>query len=522
MAFAAAPLDGADAVDAVERKLRLLEKFAVAHRGGLPDLGAPRVFRTDKALFNAVESTLVRIERIAATVPKVVSTGRSHIQAAVVDYDPGEAFTKGVAAAVAQLVAAAAEIGKLGGEFGEAAIVVKEQSDLFRLSVEAEAALISRASKMAKPADPVVFKEECQALVDASADAAELKYDVDVRSPLHNHVMSLADAAAALGWVVSGAALKHARDYKAIVNTQAEDILSRYIDLGCNPVHSEFAESLNAVMDAVCKYVEKEHPAGLRWNYAAGATPLGYRRANRTMAKDAHPIGDFYRLMHSALTEFVLTSRELGGTLAKIAEPMLNIYVEMAKVIEVASNKIHPPGDGGGELRMLLMPVQHELTPLIAILEKVDKADKYREHAIVVQEFIAVMQWCTSTLQKMSPVGYIIDIEAVTVLYIDRLERDLPKGNGYISTLHRRWACSVRQMMVELKEYVKVHHPNELMFDTQRSRKSVDALVRSVNLTNQLKKLKLESKSKRWVRGSRTRTVRGGGKRSFPAWVRSG
>lgn len=519
----AVPADADAALEAVERKVRALEIFAVHHRLGgadLPPLPAPRIFRNDRALYNAIDSTIVRIENIANSLPKVITAGRSHIQAKLIDYDPGEVFQRQLDPPLQQLKKAAAEIGKLTGEFGEAATTILEQTTLFEKSVHAEAKVVSKAARMAKPANPAILKKECVELVDASADAAELKYDINVRSPLHNHAMALSDASAALGWVVAPASLKHARDYKAIVNTLAEDILSRYIDLGCNPVHSDFAESLNGVMDALLKYVEKEHPAGLRWNYAAGATPAGYRRAQRNLRKDSHPIGDFYSLIHGGLTEYIVISRELGGVLKQACQYLQGAYEETAKVIETTSNRARPHKDTDAALRMLLMSVQHELTPLVALLDKVPKEDRYAQHCVTLREFIHVMQWCTATTQKMSPVGYIIDVEAVTVLYIDRLEKDIGAGNDYVSQRHREWTASLRKMLNELKEYVKLHHPNELMFDTQRSRRSIDALVQSVSLSSQLTELKKKSTSSKWTRGTVTKAVRGGRRVSVPGWVK--
>ncbi|PXF48651.1 hypothetical protein BWQ96_01503 [Gracilariopsis chorda] len=510
-------------IDILERKLRALEEYAVKYRLGgnpLPPY-QPRVFRSDRALNNAIEASLVRIENVADYLPRVVATGRSHIQAKVIDYDPGELFLKQMAPPVQQLKKAAEGIALLGKEFGKPCTIVLEQTNLFEASVKAEGALVSRASKMAKPSDPAVFKAECEDLVDKSADAAELKYDIDARSPLHNHTMALADVAAALGWVVAPTPLKHARDYKVIVNNLAEDILSRYIDLGCNPIHSDFAEALNAIMDVLVKYVEKEHPAGLRWNYAQGSTPLGYRRAKRILRKDSHPIGDFYQLMHSGLTEFILLSRELGGVLTSISAYTQSTYEEMAKMVETASKRKRPRSDVEAALRMLLVSVQHELGPLVSTLERVPEDDKYARHCQVLREFVNCLLWCTATLQKMSPVGYIIDVENITLVYLDKLERDICVDEGYISRLHRSWINSVRKMLTEMKEYVKLHHPNELMFDTQRSRKSIDGLIASVALTNQLEELREKSNTKKWVRGAKEKMVLGGVRRMVQTWITS-
>lgn len=509
-------------VDVLERKLRILEEFAVKHRldgNQLPALQT-RTFRNERALKYAIESSLVRIENIANSLPRVVSTGRSHIQAKVIDYDPGELFLQRMQLPTEQLKKAAEGIALLSKEFGSACGTILEQTTLFEASIKSEAALVSRAAKMAKPSDPTVFKRECQDLVEKSADAADLKYDIDVRNELHNHAMALADSSAALGWVVAPTPLKHAKEYRVIVQNISEDIQSRYIDLGCNPIHSDFAEALNAILDELVKYVEKEHPAGLRWNYAQGSTPLGYRRAKRVMRKDSHPIGDFYQIMHGGLTEFMLVCRELGGPLPKISSLTQSAYEEMAKMIEVASSRKRPRTDTDAALRMLLASIQHELNPLISALEDVGEEDKFAPHCMAFREFVNSLLWCTGTLQKMSPVGYIIDVENIVLLYLGRLEKEeFCKDNGYISRLHKSWIKSVKKMLSEMKDYVKLHHPNELMFDTQKSRKSVDKLIASVSLTRQLEEMRIKSKSCKWKQASKEVKIRGVA-RVVKAWIK--
>eukprot|EP00171_Calliarthron_tuberculosum_P014689 IDg14689t1 len=88
MAFATKALDIDDLLISVERKLTTLEIFAKNEGNGgaeLPALVRRRSFRNDKALYNAVDSAMLRIEKIAATIPKTANAGRSHIQAAVID-----------------------------------------------------------------------------------------------------------------------------------------------------------------------------------------------------------------------------------------------------------------------------------------------------------------------------------------------------------------------------------------------------------------------------------------------------
>ncbi len=59
-------------------------------------------------------------------------------------------------------------------------------------------------------------------------------------------------------------------------------------------------------------------------------------------------------------------------------------------------------------------------------------------------------------------------------------------GTTYRARVHHEWVESVRKMLVELKEYVRTHHPNELMFDTGRSRRSFEEIRKKKTLTNQI------------------------------------
>lgn len=525
MAFdSLAPLDVGDAVEAVDRKIQSLEacalkRLAVGTR--LPVLDCDKSFRSSRALFNAVDSTVLRLEKLAAALPRAAAEGRSHIQADLIDYDPGELFYERVEPSLSHIISAAQQISLLTSEFGGACAVVREQAELLGACARAEATIISKAANMAKPHNPEALKQECEPLVDASADVSELKYDVEVRSPLHNHAMALADTAAALGWIVSPAPLKHVRDYKGIITSLTEAILASYIDLGCNAVHSDFAEALNCVTAAIVEYVTKEHPAGLRWNYASGATPLGYRRAEQKVDANAHPIGDFYKLIHSGVAKYYSCSREFGEAVAKQAEAVVGAYTQLAKAIEVASNKAQPAGAGGGELRMLLMSVQHELTALDAVKEETQPNYRYIDHVNVTSEFISVMQWCTSTINKMSPVSFIIDIQGVTNLLLDKLvvahAGPVLPNETYSISLHREWADAVRGMLTELLEYVKTHHRNGLMFDTRRSRKSMDDLNRRTTVTAQLEAVKNKSTAKKWRPGTAI-VFRQGRRKQVNAW----
>eukprot|EP00171_Calliarthron_tuberculosum_P013115 IDg13115t1 len=155
------------------------------------------------------------------------------------------------------------------------------------------------------------------------------------------------------------------------------------------------------------------------------------------------------------------------------------------------------------------MSVQHELVPLVDTLKTVNNRHKLYDHCVVMQEFITSMQWCTATLNKMSPVTYLIDIEAVTLKCLERVDARFGNGDTYSAALHRRWTNSVRNMMTELKEYVRTHHPNELMFDTQRTRRSFEEIRKRKTMTSQIDALKKKSSCRKWTLRRTTKAVKG-------------
>lgn len=518
----------------VDHRISALEQFALRHRLSpkttLPLLGSQRKFATPKALYNAIDSTIVRIEHIADKLPRNISYGRSHIQAKQIDYDPGEIFLKKLSKPLEQLLNICKDISKLNKDFGKIAPnIIYEQCKLLKISIKEQSILITKASQVPKPTDKQL-KSMCENLIDSSNDVSDLKYEKGIiNTKLYDHSMALGDTAALLGWVVSPTPLKYVKEYGNIIERLTCNILSNYIELGCNPSHSTFAECLNNLVDIIVKYVEKEHPAGLRWNYAKGTVPDGYKRAKRELRKDSHPIGDYYKLIDGSVFEFGLICKEFNSSLLiQASEHIKNIYEELAKAIENAASRNKPKGWGDdnvnvgddikikADLKMLLMSVQNEITHLEKLLDSVDELDKFYLHVEALKEFLLCMQWSSATMQKMSPVSYIIDIENITNCYLDKVVQQFGPNNNdnikkveswrkwnddgdiYIKRLHGKWCDCIKGMINELKDYVKLHHPNELMFDTGRSRNSVDDLIKSVSLDKQLEELKLKSTTKKW------------------------
>lgn len=560
-----ATTDTQSALDLVDKRISALESFALQHRLpkgtlSLPPLTSTRKYATTRALYNALDSSIVRIQNIADALPRNISYGRSHIQAKVIDYDPGELFMSMLRDTLAKLVGITTEMTKTikpdGGIRKKSIDIVHEQMELLSQSIEEESKIISQASRMAKPPSDKVLKKQCEKLIEYTTEISDLKYDMDNKCKMYDHSMVLGDVAAALGWILSPTPLKFIREYKNIIETLNSNILANYIELGCNPIHSLFAENLNQLTSIIAEYIEKEHPAGLRWNYAQGSIPLGYKRAQRQVTKFSHPIGDMLSMIDQSVYDFVIASGELGGVVEQVAPYIKSTFDELCNVIEAAASKTKPKGWDtispratvgddikiSADLKMLLIAIQNELIFVDNIISKVQPDEPMFEHCQVIKEFVLAFQWTSATTQKMSPVGYIIGIEDVVHLYLDKvIERYGPKSQNlntlknprllarvkfdesdtYKRRLHLAWVNAVKHMLVQLKDYVKLHHPNELMFDTGRSRKSVDDIAKNASLSKQLEELRIKSTAKKWKRQQVVKTTRSGKKKSVLSWVKA-
>eukprot|EP00172_Hildenbrandia_rubra_P004229 Plantae.Rhodophyta-Hildenbrandia_rubra.ctg8157.p1 GENE.Plantae.Rhodophyta-Hildenbrandia_rubra.ctg8157~~Plantae.Rhodophyta-Hildenbrandia_rubra.ctg8157.p1 ORF type:complete len:573 (+),score=95.36 Plantae.Rhodophyta-Hildenbrandia_rubra.ctg8157:141-1721(+) len=517
-------LDVDDALLVIDNKIKSLEAYALKKKGltSLPPLSSSRrlqTYRTQRALFNAIEAAVVRLENIASASPQASLQVRSHIHAQEIDYDPGARFEQMMGPLYVKLLEAGRKVGGLAKDFGKSAEVVRMQTEKLGSALKGTGILISKAATMAKPQDPAALKKECEELIDSAEEVSDLRHDVDLKSPLRYHGQALSDFAASLGWVVSPTTQKYVRSYKGIVSGSTESILASYIDLGLNPIHSDFASALDAMADALVEYVVKEHPAGLRWNYAKGAVPKGYKRASRKLTENSHPFGDYDHVINRSVIAYYCTSQILGGRVFKQAEAVLAAFTSMSEVIERCSNRSRPAGSVDAELKMVLQPVTHDLVPVVKIAKDCPSDYKYKPHLNAIVEFAQCMQWCTALVHKMSPVGFIIDIEGVTSLCLKEIVKDFGSGTSYPARVHKEWANNVQSMMEELKTYVKSHHPNELMFDTRRRRKSVDSIFERTRVSKKLDALRKKSTSRKWERGTLIKTVKGKKKR-VKGWER--
>ena len=519
MVILSGALDVENSLLVLDNKLIALETYAVKTKSfkSLPPLSSTpsKRYATQRALFNTVEAAIVRLENLANEIPKASLQVRSHIHAQEIDYDPGARFEKLIGPFYRTLLEATNKISLLTKDFGSAAVIIKKQVISLGIALKATTTLISKAATMAKPQDTKSLREECRELIDSAEEVSDYKHDIDVKSPLRYHAQALADFAADLGWVLSPTCQKHVRSYVGIVKMSTENILASYIELGLNPVHSDFGNALDKMVEELVEYVVKEHPAGLRWNYAKGAVPKGYKKAAQNLTEDSHPFGDYDRVINQSVVQYYCYSQVLGGYVFEQAKSVLAAFSSMSEVIERCSSKQRPTSSVDAELKMVLQPVTHDLVPVVQIAQKCPPDYKFKAHLKAIVEFAQCMQWCTALMHKMSPVAFIIDIDGVVSLCLAEIERGFGENKRkavartYKEEVHMQWCASVRKMLKDLKEYVKNHHPNELMFDTQRRRKSLDAIYERTNLNKRIDDLRKKSKARKWERGTIIRSIKG-------------
>jgi len=452
---------------------------------------------TSKALLNRLEAQANKLEAVSARVPRRKKEVRTKLAAEEAEEDPGAAFTARMAPAMERLSELCEKIGNDEND-------VSEQFEDFETAMEELAKLISYASTVPKPVDQGALRLACRKLIAAADEAVEYKEDVKMRDPYKNHYESMAEAAASLGWVVSPAPVKHMSDYKRIVSIYTENILASYIELGCDPVHSEFSDALNALVAELHAYVESEHPAGLKWNYAKGSVPLGYKAARTLQVPNAHVLADFAALMDVQLEAYVAASEALGGRLRTQAHKLVDVFEQEYLMLQAAQRKVRPKGLA--EMKMLFMPTMHEIAAVMAVTDSAPRDDRLSLHLRTLAEAVGVLTW--PVVLDITPLNYVADIESGLRVYFEKFELQYaaPKGKPEHpgAFFHLAWAHALQRLVTAVKYYVHVHHEHEMEFGTGRTLAEVPDALRRQEVSVVLAELRAsiaKRRSKHWTAG---------------------
>mmetsp|Transcript_2243 Transcript_2243/g.5202 ORF Transcript_2243/g.5202 Transcript_2243/m.5202 type:complete len:442 (+) Transcript_2243:1-1326(+) len=430
-------------------------------------------------MFNAWEAGMVKCENYARSAPP--KQKRSHLAAKEVTHDPGQAC-KDLLMPYFDLLQTHAE--QTGGKVGQ-------QTKLLREALLRHAELVGRAATMPKPMDQKSMRKEAQPLVDAAYDVAEYKDNASPRDPLKNHYIALAETAAMLGWVVAPAPVKHVAEYEKIVGMFTENILASFIELGCNPVHTDFAEACKALVQALAKYVREEHPAGLKWNYVKGAKPLGYKEAKIDRADHYHPLADYLDMIDGPLEGYMFTSQRIGGPLEAQSKCIYAAFEKQYDMVTRAAALEHQ-GKNYSDMKVMFMSTLHELNPINEFVEKAPKGYPFVDHLRTVSEFAGILMW--PVIFDVGPATYTSDIETGVAVYFEKILATVDRFPR--AEWHRDWIKSLKLLARTLRQYVTRHHNGGLAFDSRAMPKEIPDVMKRKSVAYQLEVLKEKNRGK--------------------------
>uniref|UniRef100_A0A7S0BHW4 CAP N-terminal domain-containing protein n=1 Tax=Rhodosorus marinus TaxID=101924 RepID=A0A7S0BHW4_9RHOD len=440
-----------------------------------------------KSTFNAMDASIGKLEELSKKIPKDRRM-RTGFLAVETDTDPGEVFNSFVRSDLAKMSTLAE---KIGGD-------VHDQMLAFEEAVEAETGVISYAASVSMPPrDDLIAK--CEPLTDCADDAVEYNRDCDPSDPKKHHFQALADLSTMLGWVVAPNTVKHVKEYNQVIDLECDNILSNFIQLNCDPVHSDYATAIKGFTKQLHDYVVEYHPAGLRWNYLRGAAPEGYHVKKKVKArKDAHPFLDFLEIIDGPVAEYVYHSDLLGGPVAKQSRLVFGAFCKEYELITRAAVL----DKGAAHVsRMYVMPVMYEIAEVGTVSEEVDREDPFYLHLKAAADVTQVLSWVVSTETTASM--FTMELANASELLLDRILKDYESHSSI--EFHRLWVESLRSVLNELKIYVTVHHYHELSFNTQHSIDDVNSLWREREVNTRIRNLKTKNKGcvRHWTPGMR-------------------
>ncbi|KAA8497210.1 hypothetical protein FVE85_0939 [Porphyridium purpureum] len=445
---------------------------------------AARSHANAKALWNHWDASMNRLEELAKLLPRKKKQLRTRLAQDEVDYDPGERFLQIVGPTMEKLEDVCDTIAKKND-------LIEDAFSDFEDAVDALAELIVYASRVPKPLDMNDLKTQCLPLISAINTVVEYKDDVKPRDPYLNHYVSIAEAASSLLWVISPTPVKHMNDFKRIVSIYTENILASYIELECDPIHSEYSQHLNDFMNILAEYVMREHGAGLKWNYTKGAVPLGYKAATALSVQNAHVLADFVLIREGSLQSVMYYSELIGGTLWKQMKSIDDVFKEEFKLICLAQTKQKP--SSLAELKMLFMPTMHEISAVMKVADETPMDDRCDQHVRIVREAVSVLTW--PVVEDITPLNYVVDIDSSLRPYYEKFQiyYSSAANNGHV---HLLWLNAVKRLMRDLRFYVHVHAEYALEFGVGHTTEEVPDALKKRELAYEVATLKKKNADK--------------------------
>mmetsp|Transcript_332 Transcript_332/g.574 ORF Transcript_332/g.574 Transcript_332/m.574 type:complete len:310 (-) Transcript_332:1842-2771(-) len=293
-----------------------------------------------------------------------------------------------------------------------------------------------------------------------------------------------------LGWVTAPAAVTHVNEYTKVCVIFIDNILASFIELGCDPTHSDFAEAARAMVEEMASYVKKEHSAGLRWNYVKGSTPLGYKGAKIIIDESTHPLADFIELVDGPLERFLWVSQKFGSLLYRIAQCIEGAFIQQYEMIKRAAITKQEKTYVG--LKLMFSGTMHEIQPIRGLAEGAPKDYKYVPHLTTMVEFSSMLTW--PIVESIPPVQLISDAEGAVRIFCDKILSQYGTASAFHE--HVEWTEAIKMLGRSFREYVTKHHAHGLSFDTKVEEIHVLSFMKKKEVAYRLAKLKEENAGK--------------------------
>lgn len=283
-------------------------------------------------------------------------------------------------------------------------------------------------------------------------DIQEALADLDV---LHDHIIAIAEATAAFGWVVSDDPVAHVEAAKAEV-----DPLSSILRSKPDPSHAQLADAIDDFVSTLADYVSK-HPKALEFvdSVEAARTPAPTTPCENADSTHSAPhLKDFRKSVTDAtVPEFVSASAALGGVLSTLANNFSSAIRDLYNFIVVASTMQKKPSDD--QRQQMLAPIIADITAIGDSVRVILPSSPLYSHAKAVEDSLTMLSWIVA---EEKPVSFVSEAEAAAAFYLNKV-LVVSKGSPDAG-IHRRFTDALKAVFSSMRAYIKEYHPSGLRY----------------------------------------------------------
>lgn len=283
-------------------------------------------------------------------------------------------------------------------------------------------------------------------------DIQEALADLDV---LHDHIIAIAEATAAFGWVIADDPVAH-------VNSAVSEVasLSSALRARPDPSHAQLADALDDFLSTLAGYVEK-HPEPLEFVESSDAVsqpPSDAASINGSQNHTAPHLTDFRdTISRGAMGDFEKASAALQGVLPILAQHLAGAVQDLYDFIVAASKMQQKPSDE--KRQEMLSSIITRITTIGDTVRALVPTDPLFNHAKAVEDSLAMLSWIVA---DEKPTSFITEAETASEFYLNKVLMSAKKSAEPGS--HRNFVGSLKAIFTAMRAYIKEHHPTGLRF----------------------------------------------------------